>query len=306
MKHFVIICIVACIFIAGCITQEQPALLETPFKTPTLITPSKTPEPSLVFEERGDYEVKIQSAGVQRMFMAHLPDGYQPGSTYPLVIALHGRGGTANDMTLMTSFSLKADQEGFIVIYPQAIWNDLTWMIISGDEGSLEDMAFLWDVINYAIENLSADAQRVYAVGFSNGGGMAHRLGCALAEKLAGIATVSGSYPVHQNCHPTASLPVLAFHGTADTFVPYDGDSIQPSILEWAEAWAERNGCQSGQQVIFEESVLRGDSWDECDADAAVVLYTIEGGELFWPGGVGQGGINATDMIWEFFQAHEK
>ncbi len=306
MKHFIIVCIITGVFLTGCLSQDQPSMTEAPTQVPSLTVPSPIPESSLALNEPGDYEIEVQSAGVQRSFLAHLPKDYQPGRTYPLVIALHGRGGTVRDMVLMTSFSLKADMEGFIVVYPQAIWNDKTWMIVSGDEGSLEDMAFLWDVIRYAIDNLGADADRIYAVGFSNGGGMAHRLGCALAEKLTGIATVSGSYPAHQNCHPTAPLPVIAFHGTADTFVPYEGDSIQPPIRDWAAAWAQRNSCQSESQVFLEEGVLRGERWGECDADSAVVLYTITGGEHYWPGGVGQGGINATDLIWSFFLHQEK
>jgi len=306
MKYSIVVFIVASMFIVGCQPQEHFAPSETLVQTPTSSAPSATPESSLDFDESGDYEIVIQSAGVQRKFLAHLPQEFQPDSTYPLVIALHGRGGTANDMALMTSFSLKSDQEGFIVIYPQALWNDQTWMIISGNDGSLEDLAFLWDVVSYAVENLGVDAERVYAVGFSNGGGMVHRLGCALAEKLAGIAAVSGSYPVYENCHPTAPLSVIAFHGTADTFVPYEGDSIQPSIHEWAGSWAEHNRCKSEKQEFLEEAVLRGERWDECAGNSSVVLYTIENGQHYWPGGVGQGGINATDLIWEFFQAHEK
>ena len=290
----------------GCQPQKQLKLIATSIATPTSAVPSITPETDLVFDKPGDYDVEIQSAGVQRYIFAHLPVGYKPSEIYPLVIALHGRGGTAPDMALMSSFSIKADQEGFIVVYPQAIWNDRTWTVISGDDGSLEDLAFLWDVIGFAVENLGADRDRVYVVGFSNGGGMAHRLGCALAEKLAGIATISGSYPVHENCHPTAPLPVIAFHGTADIFVPYEGDLIQPHILEWAAAWANNNGCHPEQQMISELGKLREENWAECDDEVSVVLYTIEGGEHFWPGGVGQGGINATDLIWEFFQAHAK
>ena len=158
-------------------------------------------------------------------------------------------------------------------------------------------------------DGLGADAQRVYVVGFSNGGGMAHRMGCALAGKIAGIAAVSGSYPAHEICAPAAPLPVIAFHGTTDYFVPYEGDSIQPSIPEWAQAWAGRNNCQSEPVAIFNQDNVRGESWMGCDGDIAVTLYTVDGGGHQWLGSPtfeGVGGvvrrINATDIIWDFFE----
>jgi len=131
---------------------------------------------------------------------------------------------------------------------------------------------------------------------------MAHRLGCALAERLAGIAAVAGSYPAHQNCHPTAPLPVLAFHGTVDYYVPYEGDSIQPVINEWAEAWAQHNGCQSGPNVISKEGSVLEESWQGCQDRAVVSLNSLSGFGHQWPGSGGVGGLNATDVIWTFFE----
>jgi polyhydroxybutyrate depolymerase len=272
---------------------------------------TSTPEPSAPIQPGpGDHQVTIQSAGMQRDFIMHIPVGYQDGAFYPLVVALHGRGSTSAEMADYTGFSNKADQEGFIVIYPQAVWENRTWMVVSG-AGSLEDLTFVWDAITYAIDTLGADSERVYVTGFSNGAGMAHRLGCALAGKIAGIATVAGSYPVHENCSPSTPLPVIAFHGTADYFVPYLGDTIQPSIPVWANAWAERNGCQNEAVVIFDQDGVLGKSWTGCDQDVVVSLYTVDEGGHQWLGSPtyqGVGGvvrrINATDMIWEFFEAY--
>lgn len=291
------------LLLVSLMTACQPSQVE--------VTPAVAPlEPHLPSApiDPGDHQIDMQSAGVARSFLLHIPSGYQLGLDYPLIVALHGRGMTSAEMADYNGFSAKADQEGFIVIYPQAVWENRTWMVISG-AGSLEDLTFVWDAITYAIDILGADAQRVYVVGFSNGGGMAHRMGCALAGKIAGIAAVSGSYPAHEICAPAAPLPVIAFHGTTDYFVPYEGDSIQPSIPEWAQAWAGRNNCQSEPVAIFNQDNVRGESWMGCDGDIAVTLYTVDGGGHQWLGSPtfeGVGGvvrrINATDIIWDFFE----
>ena len=259
--------------------------------------------------EPGDHQIEILSAGLERDLLLHIPKGYQDGKKYPLLVALHGRGGTSSDMAEYTGFNAGADQEGFIVMYPQAIWENRTWMVVTG-AGSLEDLSFIWDAITYAIDNLSADPERIFVAGFSNGGGMAHRVGCALAGKIAGIAAVAGSYPVHENCEPAAPLSVIAFHGTLDYFVPYEGDNIQPSIPEWAEAWAKRNKCQDKPEVIFDQDGILGASWVGCDGDVAVTLYTVGDGGHQWLGSPtyeGVGGvvrrINATEIILEFFES---
>jgi polyhydroxybutyrate depolymerase len=285
----------------------QPLQVDLAAPAATISAPTPSASASVPIGS-GDHQVSVQSAGIQREFLLHIPIGYQKGVHYPLVVALHGRGGTSAEMAEYTGFSNKADQEGFIVIYPLAVWENRTWMVVSG-AGSLEDLTFVWDVITYAINGLGADPGRVYVAGFSNGAGMAHRLGCALAGKIAGIATVAGSYPVHENCAPNVPLPVIAFHGTADYFVPYLGDTIQPSIPEWASAWAARNGCQNEAIVIFDQDGVLGKNWTGCDRDVVVSLYTVAEGGHQWLGSPtyeGVGGvvrrINATDMIWDFFE----
>lgn len=257
----------------------------------------------------GDHQIEIFSAGMERGFLLHIPEGYQEGRKYPLLLALHGRGDASAEMAEYTGFNTKADQEGFIVIYPQAVWENRTWMVVSGG-GSLEDLSFIWDAMTYAIDNLNADPGRVFVTGFSNGGGMAHRVGCALAGKVAGIAAVAGSFPVHENCEPAAPLSVIAFHGTADYFVPYEGDTIQPSIPEWIEAWAERNKCHELPEVVFDQDGVLGESWSQCSDEVEVTLYTVENGGHQWLGSptyAGAGGvvrrINATDIIWTFFKS---
>ncbi len=159
-------------------------------------------------------------------------------------------------------------------------------------------------------KELSIDPARIYATGISNGGGMANRLACDMADIVAAIAPVSGAYLSWQDCSPSRPVPVVAFHGTADQIVPYDGlGRTMPPIRGWAAAWAGRNDCSTTPTVTLQNGEVMGETWGDCSAE--VVLYTIEGRGHSWPGSglvpgldVATRDIVATDVIWEFFAAH--
>ena len=169
-----------------------------------------------------------------------------------------------------------------------------------------------YQLIDTLVGRLSIDPKRVYALGFSNGGGLVDNLGCFLSDKIAAIAPVAGAYIYWAECNPSRPVPVLAFHGTADEAVPYRGGGS--SIPNWAGAWAGRNGCEPQPKNTSPEENVIIDTWGNCAENAIVTLYTIEGGGHVWPGsplwenlrkleGYPQG-VVATDLIWDFFQAH--
>ena len=108
---------------------------------------------------------------------------------------------------------------------------------------------------------------------------MVDRLGCRLADRLAAIAIVSGAYLLWNDCQPSRPLPVLAFHGTGDEIVPYEGEGrVLPPVRTWAEAWASRDGCRAGPETIHREGAVTGERRSACADSAEVWLYTIEGG----------------------------
>ncbi len=107
-------------------------------------------------------------------------------------------------------------------------------------------------------------------------------------------------------------MPVMAFHGTADHIVPYNGSansSMEPPIHDWAAGWASRNGCDANPTLTFQQPDVKGETWENCTANALVVLYTIDKHGHSWPGsqllpGITSQAINATDLMWDFFVAH--
>ena len=177
------------------------------------------------------------------------------------------------------------------------------------------------DLIDMLEESYNIDTSRIYANGFSNGGAMTFALSCRLADRVVAVATVAASQDQQKFewCGDAPPVPMLAFHGTADPLVPYDGGSVWasprpfPSVLTWASDWARRNRC--GPSPV--ESTVASDvtrlEYSGCADDASVVLYTVEGGGHSWPGGkplpewlVGptSESVDATDIMWTFFGEH--
>jgi poly(3-hydroxybutyrate) depolymerase len=160
----------------------------------------------------------------------------------------------------------------------------------------------------------------VPANGLSNGGGMAFVLSCTLSDRIAAVGVVAPAlFLPWSSCKDQRTVPMIAFHGTADRAVPYHGGkswvapNVFPNIPAWTAAWARRNRC--GTSPV--ESVVAADvsrrEYTHCADDAAVVLYTVQGGGHTWPGGgplpewfVGRtsNSIDASSQMWAFFREH--
>ncbi len=257
----------------------------------------------------------LNSGGQMRKYRIHVPAGYRADQPAALVLGFHGNGSTADTFEGYSGFSAVADREGFIAVYPQGAGEIPTWEIDAVTNN--HDVQFVRDLIALLETRCSIDPARIYATGHSRGGGMANRLACDLSDRISAIGPVSGFYPPEGGCDPARGVAIIAFHGDSDPVVPYNGIGNQNAppaayfsfgipIPQWASAWGARNGCASGPSSILDETYLTGQAWSGCRDGADVVLYTIPGGGHGWPGGftASAGVLSATQMIWDFFEAH--
>jgi polyhydroxybutyrate depolymerase len=121
------------------------------------------------------------------------------------------------------------------------------------------------------------------------------------------------------SCNPSRPVPVIIFHGDADPIVPYWGGTVSPQkytmpdIANWVANWARFNGCGSQPVDLPASGEVSGIHYTNCDQNADVEFYTIHGGGHSWPGGkalpkflVGHTthDIDATQVMWQFFQKH--
>ncbi len=301
MKKWPVVIVSMTLMLTACATQASEP------------TPTNTPEPTEVpyFDKPGQYLEMLQSGGETRWFAVYIPESYQHGSLTPLVLNYHGAGSTFQQQALLSNMDAKAESEGFVVVYPQALpANANVWFLADSSAGSI-DIEFTQAILDDLHEKLTIDPQRVYAAGFSNGGGLVDNLGCFMSDTFAAIAPVAGTYVYWAPCETTSPVSVIAIHGDADTAVPYSGGGYSTS--GWTGAWAERNGCAQRSNTSQPHDDITIETWATCPEGVAVTLYTIVGGGHIWPGSAiyeGMTGatenLNATDIIWEFFEAHPK
>jgi polyhydroxybutyrate depolymerase len=263
----------------------------------------------------GDHLDEIDVGGQLRPYRMHIPSTIRKDKSAALVLGFHGNGGTADVFETYSGFSIAADREGFIAVYPQGAGQIPTWEVDA--VANNQDVQFMRALIERVETQCAVDPSRIYATGHSRGGGMANRLACDLSDRIAAIGPVSGFYPPEGGCEPVRGVAIIAFHGNADPVVPYNGignQNIPPGayfafgipITQWASAWAARNACGPVPASILNEDYLTGQAWSGCRNGADVILYTIPGGGHGWPGGSESitSEFNTAQMIWDFFEAH--
>jgi polyhydroxybutyrate depolymerase len=274
------------------------------------LTPTNPTLGNSVTARTGTFDGNITSSAVTRHYLLHIPSSYQQSNPVSLIINFHGLGSNSKEEENLTGMSATADGEGFIVVYPDGL--DKRWNAGLGAEGKA-DQQFVRDLIASLESQYSIDPKRIFGTGISNGGGMANRLGCDMADVIAAIAPDSGAYNFWQECHPSRPMPVLAFHGLDDNVVPYNGGTpkmMEPPIEEWVADWVTRNGCSSVPSITAPADTVTMRTWSGCQNNADVILYTLADHGHSWPGSptmpksITSQAVNATDVMWEFFKAH--
>lgn len=263
------------------------------------------------------------SSGMKRHYLLYVPDSYDPSTPAALVVSLHGFAQWPAHQSQLTGWTDLADEYGFIVVHPSGQGFPRRWRIrglAGGGSDPALDVTFLSELIDKLKSEYNIDPARIYVNGLSNGGGMSVLLSCELSERIAAVGSVAGAYASPwSECRATRPVPAIVFHGTADPIVPYLGGAAHdpgfdlPSIPEWVAELADHNGCGSAPVELPVQGEVSGVRYEGCDQGAEVVFYTIAGGGHSWPGGgylpqflVGHTtqDIDATRVMWEFFQRH--
>lgn len=259
----------------------------------------------------GDTIETIASGGLDRTYIVHVPTGYAGTASAPVVLLFHGYGLSAEYMRTYTRFSDVADAHQFILVIPDGSGSPQYWNT-TGVPGGPDDAAFVHDLIAKIGAELCVDSRRVYAAGYSNGGGMSQLLACELPGEIAAVGLVASEYLA---CD--ARVPLIAFHGTADPLVPYGdvdatGADRSRSVSTIAASWATRLGCDDTPAISIPASDLELSTFNHCRTGRAdVLLYTVLGGGHTWPGaafaneavGPTTQEINASTTMWDFFAA---
>ena len=159
--------------------------------------------------------------GLIREYYVSYPDN--PPEPCPLIINMHGYGGHALGQRNYSEMDDYAIPQNIAVVYPEGILNSWNCGGFWGNH-NYDDVGFIRVLIDSVAANFNIDLDRVYACGFSNGGYMAYELACELADKIAAFGSVTGNFLLNEDqvCYTSRNIPIIDFHGTADSFVPYD------------------------------------------------------------------------------------
>lgn len=263
-----------------------------------------------------------------RTYLLVLPATYYDNDTtvFPLVVGMHGAGGSASQFDRDYGVTQKANNTHFIAVYPDGTSRDTRFKIRTWNAGSccdyamqnnIDDVGFIRALIDQMVSGYRANARRVYLTGMSNGGMLAYRLACEMPEKIAAIATVSCTMMVDQPCQPSRSVPILHMHSALDTKVPAAGGVgiggyYYHPIDSVLNVWSQLNECKTTAAAVDHASYTLT-TWSTCNSDVAMQYYRTNDGGHSWPGGLKpqpradepSAAIDATDVMWAFFEQYQ-
>lgn len=284
----------------------------------------------------GDHVVAVRHDGENRSYIIHVPESVIANA--PVMMALHGGGGTGAQFQEENGLDAVADREGFIAIYPEGsglLPNRLhTWN--SGDsccgfalDRNIDDVGFLRAVVEDLDVRMSIDPDRMYVTGHSNGGMMAYRLAAEASDVVAAVISIGGAMDL-ADFAPSEPVAVLHIHSLDDPRALYEGGEGPPfpgtertvnhePVISGIERWAEANGCDA-DPVVERSTEGSGDDdgqlvdllvWEGCGPGAEVEHLRLSGSGHGWPGvevgrvwqnllGPSTTLINASEEAWAF------
>ena len=274
----------------------------------------------------GSHDLSLQHQGRERGFIVHVPASYRADRPVPLVLALHGGGGSMDVMARDRLYGLvsQSDASGWIVVFPNghsrfrggkfATWNAGICCGGARDSGS-DDVGFLRAVVAEVQRRLAIDPQRVFATGMSNGGMMSYRLACEASDVFRAIAAVAGTDGT-TTCQPGRPVPVFHIHARDDDRVLFNGGSGSASdthadfvsVPATVDKWARLNTCSGPAKTSLQRPGVVCEVRSGCQGGAEVRLCVTDTGGHSWPGGrkalggKGSTALDATAEIWDFFE----
>ena len=253
-----------------------------------------------------------------RPYRYKVPSRYDKTRPTPLVVMLHGFSASGSVEELYLNISAIAESKTFLYAFPDGtqnpvglrFWNAMEWCCNFFKSG-VDDVAYVNAVISDMQSRYNVDPKRIFVVGHSNGGFMAHRVACELSDKVAGIVSLAGQqWNDPTRCVPKKPIAVAQIHGTLDVVISYIGSLNYPSAHSTVNIWANRNRCTgaltySGTSLDLDTLLLGAETTVErytgCPAAGPVELWSIQGGSHL-PAITS----HFTSSIYEFLMAHPK
>ena len=248
----------------------------------------------------GQYD--IQSGALTRSYLLHVPK--QLTHPAPLVIVMHGYTGSADSIMSYSGMNEVADEEGFVVVYPQGTVDQQGNAFFNVGyefhaDASVDDLQFIRDLVAHLQDELTLNPDKVFATGMSNGADMSYLLACQASDIFRAVAPIAGVMmkETFDTCSPSRPLPIFEVHGTNDEVSLFNGDMENsggwgpyPDLPATIAFWVELNGLTLKQSSNLPNSAANDTShivfdryWSETQ-DNEVWFYRVVDGGHHWPG----------------------
>jgi len=264
----------------------------------------------------------ITHDGIERDYILYVPEIYDGSTAVPLVLNFHGFGSGASQQMFYGDFRDIADTEGFLLVHPEGttlIGNQFWNVGFPGLSSTIDDVGFTEALIDELATLYTIDLDRVYATGMSNGGFMSFLLACQLSEKIAAVASVTGSMTqdTFDDCNAQLPTPVLQIHGTEDDVVFYNENNLSLPIPNVISYWVDHNNCETTPTTttlpdvdVSDGSTIEYSVYEDGDNGITTEHMKVIGGGHTWPGSILNSAgtnqdIDASMEIWLFFSRYD-
>jgi len=324
LHFFLFVILISC-------SKENTSLFEK--KTDNYTSLSKSKFNSFRYYE-GQETYFLTFNGLRREYIMYIPPSIESRTNLPVIFNFHGYQGIANNFFNMTELTDIADKNGIVLVYPQGApldggpshWNAAPFNSSSFvNKSNVNDLEFFLHLLDEVNQNNILDLNRVYAIGYSNGGMFSHFLACNTQNVFAAIGDVAGTMltDAFNSCNPSSPIPVLKIHGTNDGVVPYnaitsvDNDvhdqfkTVNQVIDFWktnnksndqftlnnyvSSSWAEFMGPVNYEKYTYESD----------ENNSQIVHYKMLGGRHWWDYSLDED-LKTSSLLWKFFSKHTR
>jgi len=279
---------------------------------------------------------------LERSYFLHVPEGLEENA--PLVVVIHGYTGSAKVIMEYSKMNDLADENGFVVFYPQGTIDRRENAFFNvgysfHEDSTVNDVAYIRSLVKQLQSTYSIDPEKTFATGMSNGGDMSFLLACTSSDIFRAVAPIAGVMMKEtlESCDPLKPIPIFEIHGTEDQISLFDGDMKDeggwgpyydlPSTIAF---WVEKHQLTDLESTNLPDadkddgSVITFERYFSRDNVNEVWFYRVEGGAHTWPGSKievswwknplawyylnyqmsGNNDIDTSKEIWSFFSMY--